>query len=89
MMCKSSTINSWETTKVLLTFRCNFDSNSNEYGACDYKFDTRDGWVLFTRNNLIIFPSPPNHGPFDTQARISLDRVDDDGYELKLNFRKH
>ncbi len=63
MMHKSSTINSWETTKVLLTLICKFNSNSNEYGAGDYRFDT--------------------------QVRSSLDRVDDDGYELKLKLKKH
>jgi hypothetical protein len=69
-----------------LTLRCKYDSNSNEYGACDFRFDTHDGQVFFARNNLVVLSSFPNHGPFDTQARTSLDCVDDDGYELKLNL---
>lgn len=72
-----------------MTLRCKFDSNSNEYDACDYRFDTHDGQVFFARNNLMVLSSSPNHGPFDTQAKTFLDRVDDDGYELELNFRKH
>ncbi len=89
MMHKRSTINSWETTKLLLTLICKSDSNSNEYGACDYRFDTHDGQVYFARNNLIVLSSSPNHGPFDTQARTSLVCVDDDGYELKFKLKKH
>jgi len=72
-----------------LALICKSDSNSNEYGACDYRFDTHDGQVYFVRNNLAVLSSYPNHGPFDTQARTFLDRVGDDGYELKLKLKKH
>lgn len=68
---------------------CKSDSNSNEYGACDYRFDTHDGQVYFARKYLVVLSSYPNHGPFDTQARTSLDRVDEDGYELKLKLKKN
>lgn len=66
MMHKNSSINSWETTKVLLTSIYKFDLNWNEYGACDYRFDTHDGQVYFARNKLMVLSSSPNHGPFDT-----------------------
>jgi hypothetical protein len=72
-----------------LIIKCNSNSNSNEYGACDYRFNINDGQVFFARNNLVVLSSPPNHGPFDMPVRTSLDHVDDDGYELKLNFKKH